>query len=151
MFSDCTLIKSVEFYYTLPSTPVWSYQSSTEVWSLVIKVWSFFIPHSVCTITAHFLCDYKLSNCLPTCLSYSPFECLPACRSDCLSLCLWVCPSGCLSVCLYVCQSACLSCCLPVLSVYIFVLQLVSLSVCLSVSSCLHVCLFVFQPACLYA
>src|SRR6218665_4021830 len=84
-----TLVKSVEFIYTLPSTLVWSYHSSTEVWSLSIKSVEFFIPHSVCTITTHFLCHYRLSHCLPTCLSYSPFECLSACRSDCLSHCLW--------------------------------------------------------------
>src|SRR6218665_3171902 len=121
-----TLVKSVEFYYKLPSTPVWSYHSSTEVWSLSIKSVEFFIPHSMCTITAHFLCDY----CLPTCLSYSSFECLPACRSDCLSLCLLVCPSGCLSVCLSVCQSACLSCCLFACIVCLYICS----SACMSVS-----------------
>src|SRR6218665_1397423 len=153
-----TLVKSVEFYYTLPSTLVWSYHSSTEVWSLSIKVWSFFIPHSVCTITKHFLCHYKLSHCLPTCLSYSPFECLSACRSDCLCHCLWSFPLvACLCVFLFVClsvvflpvyPSACPYACLFVpLHVYL------PLSVCpsLLLPVCLSVCLPVRFPACMAA
>src|SRR6218665_3690885 len=104
----------------------------------------FFIPHSVCTITTHFLCHYKLSHCLPTCLSYSPLECLSACRSDCLSHCLWSFPLvACLCVFLSVvflpiCLSACPYACLFVpLHVYL-PLSLFSrlrffLAVCLSV------------------
>lgn len=122
-------------------------------------MWSFFIPHSVCTITTHFLCHYKLSHCLPTCLSYSPFECLSACRSDCLSHCLWSFPLvACLCVFLFVCLSvvflpvylsACPHACLFVpLHVYLplSVCPSLLLPVCLSVSlsSCmfsrLHVC-----------
>src|SRR6218665_1860519 len=165
-----TLVKSVEFYYTLPSTLVWSYHSSTEVWSLSIKKCGvFFIPHSVCTITTHFLCHYKLSHCLPTCLSYSPFECLSACSSDCLSHCLWSFPVvACLCVFLFVCLSVvflpvCLSACsyeclfVP-LHVYLplSVCKSLLLLVCLSVSlssykfSRLHVCCLSLLPVCLY-
>jgi len=43
-----TLVKSVEFYYTLPSTLVWSYHSSTEVWSLSIKKCGVFLFHTRC-------------------------------------------------------------------------------------------------------
>src|SRR6218665_185040 len=43
-----TLVKSVEFYYTLSSTLVWSYHSSTEVWSLSIKSVEFFLFHTRC-------------------------------------------------------------------------------------------------------
>ena len=111
----------------------------------------FFIPHSMCTITTH-LCHYKLSYCLPTCLSYSPFECLPACRSDWLSLCLW-------SVPLVVCLCVFLFVCLPV--AYLPVCLSVCFSACISTSVCLPVfassylsfCEFVFlyvcPPACL--
>lgn len=113
----------------------------------------------MCTITTHFLCHYKLSHCLPTCLSYSPFECLSACRSDCLSHCLWSFPLvACLCVFLFVCLSvvflpvylsACPHACLFVpLHVYLplSVCPSLLLPVCLSVSlsSCmfsrLHVC-----------
>src|SRR6218665_1322603 len=44
----CTLVKSVEFYYTLSSTLVWSYHSSTEVWSLSIKKCGVFLFHTRC-------------------------------------------------------------------------------------------------------
>src|SRR6218665_3703743 len=156
---NCTLVKSVEFYYTLPSTPVWSYHSSTEVWSLSIKSVELFYS----TIGVHhnytLLCVYKLSHCLPTCSSYSPFESLPACRSHCLSHCLWSVPLvACLCVFLFiclpvvllpVCLSACSYACLFVpLHVYLHlsVCPSLLLPACLSVSlsSCmffrLHVC-----------
>src|SRR6218665_1133469 len=94
-----TLVKSVEFYYTLPNTPLWSYHSSTEPWSLSIKSVELFYSTLGVDLTTHFVCNYKLSHCLPTSLSYSPFESLPACRSDCLSNCL------CLSLWLPVCVS----------------------------------------------
>src|SRR6218665_2087869 len=89
-----------------------------------LKVWSFFYS----TLGVHhnytLLCHYKLSHCLPTCLSYSPFECLPACRSDCLSHCLWSVPLvACLCVFLFVCLSV------VFLPVYL--------------SACPHACLFV--------
>src|SRR6218665_1533354 len=128
-----------------------------EVWSLSIKNCGvFYSTLGVYLITTHFLCHYKLSHCLPTCLSYSPFECLPACRSDCLSHCLWSVPMvACLCVFLFVCLPVvflpvCLPVCLSVCS-----------SACLSASLCLpvfasscppfsqFVSLFVCPPACL--
>src|SRR6218665_3143494 len=65
-FFSTLSLKVWSFTTHFPQTLVWNYHSSTEVWSLSIKVWSFFIPHSVYTITTHFLCHYKLSHCLPT-------------------------------------------------------------------------------------
>src|SRR6218665_2730490 len=114
-FFSTLSLKVWSFTTHFPQTLVWSYHSSTEVWSLSIKSVVFFIPHSVYTITTHFLCHYKLSHCLPTYLSYSPFECLSACRSDCLSHCLWsfpLCGFVCVSFCLFVCLlSSCLFAC----------------------------------------
>ena len=131
---------------------VWSYHPSTEVWSLSIKVWSLFIPHSVCIITAHFcVIISRLIVCLLICLIVRLNVCLAVglIVSLPVGLSLWlpVCVSFCLSVCLFVLLSLCLCC----LSIYLFFSLYVCLSVCLTATFLfLYVCLLVFQPACLY-
>src|SRR6218665_2842058 len=104
----------------------------------------FFIPHSVCTITTHFLCHYRLSHCLPTCLSYSPFECLSACRYDCLSHCLW-------SFHVVACLCVFLFVCLPVvfLPVYLSACSYACIFVPLHVYLPLSVCPSLLLPVCL--
>src|SRR6218665_1470463 len=121
-----------------------------------LKVWSFFISHSVCTITTHFLCHYKLSHCLPIIVLLNVYlpvgliVCPIACGlylwlPVCVSFCLFVCPlSSCLFICLPARMPVCLFFCMYIY-LSLFARLCFFLSVCLSV--CLPVCFPAFMSA----
>src|SRR6218665_2109785 len=54
--------KSVEFFYTLPSTPVCSWHSLTEVWTLSMKSVEFFYSTLSVQNNCTLLCYYKFHN-----------------------------------------------------------------------------------------